>query len=81
MINMAVNRVSVKTDGGIMNHEIRKYSLRIIEISYSSFSNNVESFTKLGYKLLLLHNNDQVNLVLRYSSYKSKRIVRSVLGV
>lgn len=46
----------------------------------SSFSNNSDSSTQLVYLFNLTYRYNRTNIV-HFDSYKSKRIVRSVLGV
>lgn len=45
----------------------------------SSFANDNEDSTKLGYSILLIDGSGRANR-LNFASYKCKRIVRSVLG-
>lgn len=53
--------------------------LRMVVFSDSSFANTPSLSTQLGYIIVLTDKNGTAN-VLHYASYRSKRIVRSVLG-
>jgi hypothetical protein len=54
-------------------------TLRIVAFSDSSYANNSDQSSKLGYLCVLADATDAFNLVY-YTSYKSRRVVRSVLA-
>lgn len=54
-------------------------SLHLKVFSDSSFANNLDLSSQLGYIVLICDKHDRCNII-HYSSHKSRRIVRSVLG-
>lgn len=58
---------------------IEEESLRIVTFANASFSNNADGNTQLGYRIHLAHKFVKANVV-KFESYKDKRIVRSVIS-
>ena len=54
-------------------------SLHVVAFADSSFANNLDLTSQLGIMILLTDSSGSAN-VLHFNSYKSKRVVRSVLG-
>lgn len=79
LANGVVRRVKENVQRGIMHHQLDLERLRMVVFTDSSFANNRDSTTQLGFMILLTDGTGRANL-LHFSSYKSKRIVRSVLG-
>lgn len=78
IINSAVRKArTVKM--GLFQHSLDLETTRMVVFCDSSFANNADSSTQLGYVILLTDRTKRANW-LHYASYKSKRIVRSVLG-
>lgn len=78
-VNGIVKRVKADEKRGIIQHRLDKKKLRLIAFTDSSFANNYNCSTQLGFFLVLTDDTNRAN-ILHYSSYKSKRIVRAVLG-
>lgn len=78
LINSAVRR-GQNGARGLIQHNLDLSTMRMVIFCDSSFANNFDSSTQLGFVILLTDRTRRVNW-LHYSSYKSKRIVRSVLG-
>lgn len=64
---------------GLIVHKLKLESLHIIVHANSSFANLPDLKTQLGFVVFLSDYTKMVNW-LPYSSYKCKRVVRSVLG-
>jgi hypothetical protein len=60
-------------------HKLVNASLKLKVYAYSSFANNDDFTSQLGYNILLTDKTDQCNII-HYSRHKSRRITRSVLG-
>lgn len=54
-------------------------SLQIAVLFDASFVGNADLFSQLGYVVTIMDENNNLN-VLHYSSFKSKRVTRSVLA-
>jgi hypothetical protein len=54
-------------------------TLRLVAFSDSSYANNSDLSSQLGYLCVLADGTDACN-VIHYTSYKSRRVARSVLG-
>ena len=60
-------------------HKLDKASLKLKVYADSSFANNDDFTSQLGYIILLTDKTDRCNII-HYSSHKSRRVTRSVLG-
>lgn len=79
LINSFAKRVKSSGEWVLMQHCLDMSGLRLVVYSVSSFPNNYDSLTQLGFIIFLTDHTGRANC-LHFSSYKSKRIVRSVLG-
>jgi Reverse transcriptase (RNA-dependent DNA polymerase) len=79
MLNAAISRVVKTPDAGIRQQKLDISSLRLVAYSDSSFANNGDLTSQLGYMVCLVDKYKRCNII-HYSSYKSKRVTRSVLG-
>ena len=78
-INSCISEVNQTPQRGLLQHKLDSDSLCMVCYTYSSFANNEDNSTQLGYCIILTDKTGRANW-LHYSSYKSKRVVRSVLG-
>lgn len=78
-VNVIVKQVFKYPDRGILQRKLDKHSLHIRVYTDGSFADNSDLTTQLGYIILMCEKNNNCN-ILHYSSYKSSRVVRSVLG-
>lgn len=79
IVNNDIERAKETSKLGLLQQDPDKQTLRMILFSDSSFENNDDSTTQLGFIVLLNDGSKMVNLV-HFESNKSKRGVRSVLG-
>lgn len=78
-INKTVRKIQLTKQRGLRYHRLDLNSLRIIAMRDASFTNNKDLSSQLG-NIIVLTDSSQYGNTLSFSSYKSKRIVRSVLG-
>ena len=74
-----MNELLKNPERGLKMKQLDAESLHLRVYSDSSFANNDDLTSQLGYVVLLCDKNDNGNVV-SFSSHKSRRIVRSVLG-
>lgn len=79
IINKVIRHVRDKPDRILKHHNSDENSLRLVVFSDALFANNPDMSTQLGYVVALTDNSGKSN-ILHYSSYKSKRIFRSVIA-
>lgn len=79
MLNDAIQFLKKHPDRGLKMIKLDTQSIHIKAFSDSSFANNIDLSSQLGFIILLCDKFDNCN-VIYYSSHKSRRIVRSVLG-
>lgn len=77
MINTAVQKTKSVTMG-LVHHRLDVEDIRMVMFCDSSFLNNYDSSTQLGYVIILTDRTKRANWC-HYASYKSKRIVKSVV--
>lgn len=77
--NDTVNELKSNPSRGLKMRKLDLSSLHIKAFSDSSFANNDDKSSQLGFIIVLADKLDNCN-VLYFSSHKSRRIVRSVLG-
>lgn len=77
--NRLIKRIHHSRGRGLIQHRLNKSHLKIKVFSDSSFANTPSSHSQLGYLILLCDNTNRCN-VIHFSSYKSRRVVRSVMG-
>lgn len=78
-INSTVRTLKRHPKKGIRHRRLDHKTLRIQVYSDSSFANNRDSTSQMGYIILLADAHNKCNIV-QYRSFKSKRITRSVIG-
>lgn len=78
-LNKLVKRIRTATKRGLLQQKLDPETLHIRVYADSSFANNEDLSTQLGYLVLLCDARKRCN-VLHYSSHKSRRTVRSVMG-
>lgn len=78
-LNKVITHVHKTTERGILQEKLDLNSLHIRVYTDGSFADNDDLTTQLGYIVLLCDDHDRCN-VLNFSSHKSRRVVRSVLG-
>lgn len=78
-MNKVVRKILGTPHRGLRYHNLDKSSLILVAISDASFGNNEDLTSQLGHILILRDNTGRGN-ILSYTSYKSKIVVRSVLG-
>ncbi|MEM6805930.1 MAG: hypothetical protein AAF696_31325 [Bacteroidota bacterium] len=79
LLNKTINTLKETPSKGIKMRKLDLDSLYIKVYSDASFANNPNLSSQLGYIVLLCDKNDNCK-ILHYTSYKSRRVVRSVLG-
>ena len=78
-LNRVVTHVQKHPDQPLKNMRFASESLRIKVYADSSFANNRDNSSQIGYIILLVDKFANCN-ILHYSSHKSRRVTRSVLG-
>lgn len=78
-LNKAIRCIKCTPSRGLCYVTLDRKSLHLRAYSDGSFVNNQDSSSQLGYIVLLCDGNDNCN-VIKFRSFKSKRVVRSVLG-
>ena len=78
-INKVVTAARRHSHRGILQQKLDLNSLRIVVYTDAAFATNKDHTSQLGYLVLLTDDSKKCN-VLHYSSSKSKRVARSVLG-
>lgn len=79
ILNKVVKHVQDTPDYVLKHHALDENSLRLVVFSDASFANNPDMSTQLGYLVTLTDQSGKSN-ILHFTSYKSKRVVRSVLA-
>ena len=79
ILNKVIRHVHDTPDRTLKHHVLNEDSLRLVVFSDASFANNPDLSTQLGYVVVLADGTGRSN-ILHFSSYKSKRVVRSVLA-
>lgn len=77
--NKIVTHVRDNPGKGLLQRRLDTDSLHLRVYTDSSFANNEDLSTQLGYLVLLCDARKRCN-ILHYSSHKSRRVVRSVMG-
>ena len=77
--NDTISMLKKNPNQGLKMIKLDSDSLHIKVFSDSSFANNIDLSSQLGFIILLCDKYDNCN-ILYFSSHKSRRIVRSVLG-
>lgn len=78
IMNKIITHVKQTPELTLRHHPLDPFSLRLLAFSDSSFASNPDLSTQLGYIAIMTDQTVKAN-VLHYTSYKSRRIVRSVL--
>jgi hypothetical protein len=78
-MNKTILHLKATPKKGITYPRLDRTSLRLKVYADSSFANNEDLTSQLGYLVLLTDKNDRCNII-HYSSHKSRRVTRSVLG-
>lgn len=78
-INSTIRAVKREPRKGIKHRKLDLNSLRLQVYSDSSFANNRDSSSQLGYLIVMADASNRCN-ILQYRSFKSRRVTRSVLG-
>lgn len=78
-INKVVLAAQRHSSRGIIQRKLEKASFRLVVYTDAAFANNKDLKSQLGYLILLTGKYNRCN-ILQYSSYKSRRVARSVLG-
>ena len=78
-INKVVSAARRHSHRGILQQKLDINSLKIIVYTDAAFSTNADHTSQLGYLIMLSDDSKKCN-ILHYSSSKSKRVARSVLG-
>lgn len=78
-INKAISAVTTQSTISLSNALLKMRSMRIVAISDSSFANNADKTSQLGHLTLLADDHGHCHL-LDARSFKSRRVVRAVLG-
>ena len=79
LLNKIINQLKSTPTQGLQYQKLDTKSLHLKVYSDSSFANNSDLSSQLGYIVLLCDKFYKCN-ILHFSSHKSRRIVRSVLG-
>lgn len=78
-LNSTIRHVKKSLNRGPLQRKLDRDSLHLHIYTDSSFANNDNLSTKLGYLVLLCDGQNSCH-ILHYSSHKSRRTVRSVMG-
>jgi hypothetical protein len=78
-LNSVLRYVKRSADHPLYLRPLDVNTLRIVAFSDSSYANNKDQTSQLGYLVVLADASDACNIV-HYTSYKSRRVVRSVLA-
>jgi hypothetical protein len=78
-LNKVIKHLKTYPSQVLRFHKLVKASLKLKVYAYSSFANNGDFTSQLGYNILLTDKTDQCN-ISHYSSHKSRLVTRSVLG-
>lgn len=78
-LNSTIRAVKQDPKKGIRHRKLDLASLRLQVYSDSSFANNQDSSSQLGYFIVMADSSNRCN-ILQYRSFKSRRVVRSVIG-
>lgn len=78
-LNRVVAAAKRHSDRGILQHKLSLDSLQLIVYSDAAFSTNKDHTSQLGYIIMLTDDSHKCNII-HYSSAKSRRVARSVLG-
>ena len=78
-LNAMIRHIHSTRDLSLRHSPLDENSLHVVGFADSSFSNNQDLSSQLGIIVVLTDATGTAN-VLHYNSYKSKRVVRSVLG-
>ena len=79
LLNRTIKNLQSTSTQGLIYQKLDCESLHLKVYSDSSFANNEDLSSQLGYIVLLCDKSNKCN-ILHFSSHKSRRIVRSVLG-
>ena len=79
LLNSVVRHLHKTSEQRLMYPKLDKESLRLQTYSDASYSNNYDGTSQLGYIIFLADKDDNCH-PLYWSSHKSKRVSRSVLG-
>lgn len=78
-LNKVIQNVTDTNEHVLCHHPLKEKSLHILDFSDASFPKNMDLSTQLGYIVMLTDESGKEN-VLHDTSYKKKRVVRSVFG-
>lgn len=78
-INKSITHVHKNPSRGLLQRRLDPATLHFRVYSDASFADNEDLSTQLGFLVLLCDGMDRSN-ILHYSSHKSRRVVRSVMG-
>lgn len=78
-LNKTINHVQLTPRKGLLQQKLDKESLCMKVFTDSSFANTPSLHSQLGFIVLLCDASGRANII-HYCSYKSKRVVRSVMG-
>lgn len=79
LLNKAINRCKSDEDLGLTFVQLDRKSIRIVVFADASIASNADLSSQLGIVIGLADNHNKANIV-QYSSFKSKRVTRSVLS-
>lgn len=77
--NKLIKRIHLIRTRGLFQHKLDRKTLLIKVFTDSSFGNTPYYHYQLGYLTMLCDKKDRCNII-HFSSYKSRRVVRSVMG-
>ena len=77
-LNQIIKHIHSTSDFTLRHTPLDEKSLHVVAFADSSFANNLDLSSQLGVMILLTDSTGKEN-IMHYNSYKSKRIVRSVL--
>ena len=78
-LNTTINHIHATSELSLRHYPLNEDSLHVVAFADSSFANNLDLSSQLGVMIVLSDSSGRANL-MHYNSYKSKRVVRSVLG-
>lgn len=78
-LNKTINHVQLTPRKGLLQQKLHKESLCMKVFADSSFANTPSLHSQLGFLVLLCDASGKANII-NFCSYKSKRVVHSVMG-
>ena len=78
-LNSTIQHLHSTCNLTLRHYPLNEECLTVVAFADSSFANNLDLSSQLGVMILLTDSSGKAN-IMHFNSYKSKRIVRSVLG-